>query len=270
MKYRWFYSLIASGIFLILSTANMNAQKKDDDIWKQMPASQPAYSSDKVSAPIDPQKQDKSKVERLQFDSLVINDYLADSEFLYDRPQITTESLLERFRRWLRNWLRELFGDDENGDWTDKLFYALAVVIIAFVIARLMGLQPQLFVRKRGQAPQEFIIGDENIHAIEFEKAIAKAEAQGNFRYAIRLHYLQLLKVLADSGMIRWELQKTNTQYVAEMSQSPFSEDFAALTHSFAYTWYGHFEVTPTVYNEFKERQQAIVAGAAKKQTVKV
>jgi hypothetical protein len=270
MNRYWFYRLIISGVLLAISAAGSYAQKKNDDIWKQLPASQPAYSSDKVSAPINPKKQDNSKIEVLKFDTVAINDYLADSEFLYDRPQITSESILYRFRRWLRNWLRDLLGDGDGESWTDNLFYALAVIIIAFVIARLLGLQPQLFIRKKGKVPQEFIIGDENIHAIEFEKAIAKAEAKGDFRYAVRLHYLQLLKALADGGMIRWEPQKTNMQYVAEMSQTPFRNDFAALTRSFAYTWYGHFEVTPTVYSAFKEKQQAMLAGVAKQQTVKV
>jgi hypothetical protein len=271
MNQYWFYRLIISGILLVIAAVNIHAKQKNDDIWKQIPDAQPAYSSNRVSAPINPKNKDKSNIEVLKFDSTAINDYLADSDFLYDRPQITTESLLERFKHRLRRWLDDLFGGgNANIDWTDRLFYALAVVIIAFVIARLTGLQLQLFIRKKGQTPQEFIIGDENIYAIEFEKAIAKAEAKGDFRYAIRLHYLQLLKVLADKGLIRWLLQKTNTQYVAEMSQSSFGEDFAALTRSFAYIWYGHFEVTPVVYNTFKEKQQAIVAGVAQKQTVKV
>lgn len=270
MNRYWFYRLIISGILLAISAAGSYAQKKNNDIWEELPASQPAYSSNQVSAPINPKKHDNSKIEVLKFDTVAINDYLADSEFLYDRPQITSESIFYRLRRQLRNWLRDLFGDSDKKPWVDNLFYALAVIIIAFVIARLMGVQPQLFMSKKEQVSQEFIIGNENIHAIEFEKAIAKAEAKGDFRYAVRLHYLQLLKALADSGMIRWKPQKTNMQYVAEMSQTPFKDDFAALTRSFAYTWYGHFEVTPTVYGAFKEKQQAMLAGVAKQQTVKV
>jgi len=270
MKQVLFYGLIISGIVYVSSASTIYAQKKGDDIWKQLPALQPAYPKDRVSAPIDPQKQDKSHINIRKFDSTAINSYLAQSEFAYDRPVITSESLIRRFERWLKNWLEDLLGTNENSDWIDNLFYALAVIIITFVIARLVGLQLQLFTRKKGQVLQEFIVGQENIYEIAFDQAIAKAEAQGDYRYAVRLYYLKLLKELTDSGYIRWEPQKTNMQYVQEMTSSPFGSDFAALTNSFSYCWYGHFEVTPMSYRTFKERQQAIISAIGKRQTAGV
>ncbi|WP_448519424.1 DUF4129 domain-containing protein [Rhodoflexus sp.] len=270
MKQKQRKLLITCLVAILFTVAESIAQSSGDDIWKQLPATQPAYGKDRVESPINPKKQDKSAVRILKFDSAAIAAYLSNDEFLYDRPKISSESIKKRFRRWLREKLDAFFKSDRDGKWIDYFFYIIAATIISFVIARILGLQPGLFVRKRSAVPDEFIIGSENIHAISFENAIAAAEAQGDLRYAIRLQYLQLLKHLSDNGMIRWEPQKTNMQYVAEMSKTQFNTDFESVTRSFAYTWYGHFEVNPAAYQSFKERQQALRRQTNKAQTAQV
>lgn len=255
---------ITTAFFLTIAA---EAVGQSNDIWEQLPKSQPPYDYDKrTPAPVNPKNTDKSNVKILRFDSTAINDYLSDGDFAYDRPPVSSESLVKRFMRRLYRFLRELLGDSDDNQWIEKLFYGLAALILAFVIARLAGLKPQLFIRTERRTADEYSVGEENIHTIDFEREIARAEAQGNLRRAVRLHYLQLLKHLHDRNIIAWRASKTNMEYVAETSAEPFGADFARLTRYFTFVWYGDFEVKPTAYQLFKQDKQALIARTAARQ----
>jgi hypothetical protein len=88
----------------------------------------------------------------------------------------------------------------------------------------------------------------EDIHAIDFDRAIQDAIDTRNFRMAVRLLYLQSLKNLADRGLINWQLNKTNIAYVHELDNHEFQQTFRDLTFQFEINWYGD---VPIDENEF-------------------
>lgn len=273
MRNKLFFTLIIGLLSVFFaataSLAQKNRRNQADDIWKQLPVTQPAYDKEIAQAPINPKKLDKSNINVRAFDSAAIANYLDNDDFLYDRPKITSESFIKRFRRWLRQLLGDSSEETEDADWLEYFFYTIAALIIGFVVTRLLGLNMHLFIRKPSSAPEEFIVGSENIHVISFEAEIANAERQADFRRAVRLHYLQLLKQLSDSGLIEWLPQKTNMQYVAEMAKTPFGSDFESLTRTFAYIWYGYFEMDEESYRLFKKRKTDLTMRLPTPQTAK-
>ncbi|HKG69709.1 MAG TPA: hypothetical protein VKA92_12630, partial [Segetibacter sp.] len=64
-----------------------------------------------------------------------------------------------------------------------------------------------------------------------------------NFRLATRLLYLQSLKILSDKGYIQWQLNKSNNDYIREVTGKPWHSLFKKLTYSFEYTWYGEMNL---------------------------
>ena len=95
----------------------------------------------------------------------------------------------------------------------------------------------------------------ENIFEIDYDAQIGKAMAASDFRLAIRLHYLQLLKDLAQNGAIRYSQGLTNSAYVMQLQDKPYGPQFFRITRSFEYAWYGQFPVSAEAYsaleNEF-------------------
>jgi hypothetical protein len=105
--------------------------------------------------------------------------------------------------------------------------------------------------RKRGLATEQE--GDEelpqDIFAINYQREIDNAVSQGNYRLAIRLHFLRLLKNLSDKGIIRYKQDRTNLDYLIQLNESSYFKSFFRLTRHYEYSWYGHFEVDKPAYD---------------------
>lgn len=88
----------------------------------------------------------------------------------------------------------------------------------------------------------------EDIFAINYQKEIDKAVKQGNYRLAVRMMFLRLLKDLSDKDVIKYKQDKTNLDYLMELSSTAHYPSFFRLTRHFEYCWYGQFEVTGETY----------------------
>ncbi|HMC86139.1 MAG TPA: hypothetical protein VKI61_11465, partial [Chitinophagaceae bacterium] len=137
-----------------------------------------------------------------------IKAYNADKDFQYNLYKEPAKSLWDRFWEWFWNKIEELLSS-KNGSLAFKtVLILLAVVVICFFIYYLTGMHKgSLFKRNNGNV-SGYSITDENIHSIHFEQAIDQAIANGNYRLAVRLLYLQTLKMLADKNVISWQLNK--------------------------------------------------------------
>lgn len=88
----------------------------------------------------------------------------------------------------------------------------------------------------------------EDIFQIQYEKEIDKAVRNGNYRLAVRLHYLQLLKKMADRQIITYKHDSTNFDYITQLYKTRYYNDFFRITRHYEYSWYGHFDVSPVMY----------------------
>jgi hypothetical protein len=88
----------------------------------------------------------------------------------------------------------------------------------------------------------------ENIHDINFDGEIEKAVTQHNYRLAVRLLYLRCLKQLSDAELIKWQIDKTNSAYINELSNQEQRKVFKTLTLQFEYVWYGEFAIDAPVF----------------------
>jgi len=60
---------------------------------------------------------------------------------------------------------------------------------------------------------------------------------------AIRFYYLNIIKQLEDNELIIWEQQKTNEDYIQEISKENIKASFKDLTRLYDFVWYGNFEI---------------------------
>lgn len=129
--------------------------------------------------------------------------------------------------------------------WILALLAAAAVLYIVF-----RGNWSRLFSRKKTTRQPDYSVLDENIHTLNFTDEIEAALREGNRRKAIRLFYLRTLKQLTDAGVLEWQVNKTNSEYLFEMKKPSLRQDFAFLCTAFEYIWYGEFEPSETLYEE--------------------
>ncbi len=83
----------------------------------------------------------------------------------------------------------------------------------------------------------------EDIFQIDYDREIRQAVGNNQFRPAVRLMYLRLLKQLADRGLISYHKDQTNADYLQQLSRGPYYKDFFRLTREYEYSWYGLFEI---------------------------
>jgi len=100
----------------------------------------------------------------------------------------------------------------------------------------------------------ELVEGD--IQALDTKGLIAQAVANQDYRLAVRLNYLDILKKLDQKNWIAWAANKTNQDYVRELSQSKYGASFSMLTYHFDHAWYGDFRIEEKLYKKLETRFQ--------------
>jgi hypothetical protein len=93
----------------------------------------------------------------------------------------------------------------------------------------------------------------EDIFAINYQKEIDKAEMQGNYRLAVRLMYLKLLKTMSEKNVISYKQDKTNFDYLAQLHPTGYYKDFFRITRNYEYSWYGKFDVSEEAFSFIRQ-----------------
>ena len=171
----------------------------------------------------------------------------------YEELEPPAEGFLSRLWRYLIHWLDTFFGDPDYGVTRKGLGYVFVAGMAIFVVLKLMGVNFDGIFTQKSTSFVPYDILSENIHGIPFNEAIEQAIRAGNFRLAVRLHYLRLLKELSDANLINWQLNKTNRTYTYELP-AEFQPSFEAITAQFEYVWYGDFAINQAFFNRVRHQ----------------
>jgi len=133
------------------------------------------------------------------------------------------------------------------------MLWILAVLFILFILYKLFLTEGAFRKNSKNlnslepQAEEE-IINEQS----DFEQLIKQAFQKDNYRLAVRYHYLKTIHKLADKNLISLAADKTNYQYVREISNPNYQNDFAALTLKYEYVWYGEFAIDESIYKRME------------------
>ncbi len=99
----------------------------------------------------------------------------------------------------------------------------------------------------------------EDIKELEIDRLLREALASGNYRLAIRIYFLGMLKKLDEDGIILWKKDKTNRDYLAELfSKAHYFEEVRTLTLAYEQVWYGEHNLPVEAYEEIISSFKAI------------
>ena len=196
---------------------------------------------------------DTSVVVQRTFSNKELLQLKSDSDFQYEKIIEPTQSLWSRFWIWFWYKIQQILSTKNGRTTMWMLFILFAVSVITFFVLKLIGMNRQALFSRDNKASIDYNVSSDNIHAIDFDNAIEEAKETANYRLAIRLLYLQSLKKLSDKNLIDWKSNKTNSDYLREVSTFNWSSLFSKLTYSFDYTWYGEMPVTKETFSEVNE-----------------
>ena len=147
------------------------------------------------------------------------------------------------------------FGELFREKWIKTLLWILIIIsFTAIIIWYLLSLNIRLF-RKAPTSIQALETDKmpEDIFSIPYDKSIADALKQNNYRLAVRLHYLQTLMHRSQKNLIHFKQDKSNSQYLAQLYNSEHYNEFFKLTRRFEYTWYGQFSLSTEAFEQVQK-----------------
>jgi hypothetical protein len=192
-----------------------------------------------------------STVRIRHLDPQKLKSYSEERDFKYDVAPVDT-NWWGRFWRWFWNLLEDAFDNGPSGQFWGYLALAILVAFALYIILKAMGVDFKIFSGRSKVVEIPFLEVEDNIHDIDFTQEIEKAIAANNFRLAVRLFYLRILKQLSDAGQIHWQPDKTNQAYISEIADASRKHTFKRLTDQFEYVWYGEFAINKQQFDQMK------------------
>lgn len=114
---------------------------------------------------------------------------------------------------------------------------AIVILLVYFIIK---NISRDLHIQRSKLDTNDLEKPVENIESVDIQTLLDRASRDGNFKLAVRLYYLRLLKKLNEQGIISWKKDKTNREYLAELFARNFLfDEIRRLTLSYESVWYG-------------------------------
>lgn len=182
----------------------------------------------------------------------LVDRYRDDPDFQYADPKAEGPSLWERFWDWIHRTFWKPMMESTTADGRAVALTVLAVVGLAWVVARLLRAEGSggLFVRSGPAAPGVSLLDVDDIAEVDLGTRLREALAAGDHREAVRVRYLAVLQALDAARALAWRRDKTNREYLAEVARAApdLADPFRQATRVFDAVWYGERPVSAARY----------------------
>jgi len=179
--------------------------------------------------------------------------YRANKDFMYEKDYRPSAGFFQKLMRWIGDYLFRPLGKNTSITLWDVILFAIAIAAVVLAIYYFIkNDKVGIFSRKSGASTFDITTEHEDIHQIDFERIIAEAISNLQYRTAIRYLYLKSLRDLSLKGFIIWKADKTNRDYINEMRLPDFEKPFKEVTFLFDYSWYGNVEINESSFQQIK------------------
>ncbi len=188
--------------------------------------------------------------------------YFSDESWKYDQDKVKSKQEPNVFDRMWNGFWEKVLDSFQNGNHNQSfnpwniLWILIIVTIIVLVILKVTnsGVSTIFAGKTRRKESPNATLEDVDIHNINYEQQILEAISKKDFRLAIRLWFLRTLKTFSDKELLRWQIDKTNSDYYYELSGSKYQQDFGDVSKVYDYIWYGEFPVDESSYKNAEEK----------------
>ncbi|PCJ86572.1 MAG: hypothetical protein COA57_06055 [Flavobacteriales bacterium] len=125
------------------------------------------------------------------------------------------------------------------------MLYVAVVVALAFLIYWLFVHSP---MQQQAKINLEEELAPGEVKKSQLERMLDAALSEKQYRIAVRVYFLMVIKELSDKNWIMWEKKKTNFSYLLEMKERGQYQPFLEIVDIFERVWYGKREVDKTNY----------------------
>lgn len=136
----------------------------------------------------------------------------------------------------------------------EGLFDVVKIVLLGLLLLGVgwLAYARVLAARNRALGQEEWAADTENLeqrlYDSDLNTLLQRAITAEDFRQATRIHFLMIIKHLSKKGALQWSQEKTNRQYIREMSSRPQAKDFQRAVLLYEYVWYGNNPISRERY----------------------
>jgi len=130
------------------------------------------------------------------------------------------------------------------------VFYFLVIGLVIFLIIKIIinyNSNPSLSKNTISIDSIEEI--EDKMHEIDLDKLLEEAIKAKNYRIALRINFLIIIKMLSQKNEIIWAKEKTNWEYYEEVSDLKTKDLFKGIITSFEPVWYGEHLLSEEQFN---------------------
>lgn len=211
---------------------------------------------------------DDEFIEQKKFDAKKIEVYKQQEDFIYvveKREPTIIEKAWNWFKRTIKRILSYFFDDITPAvgflGWLLRVLpYAIAGLVLFFLIKFFLKVNARNIIEgKTAKSIVNLSDEEELIRDKDLPSLIQKAISDKNYQLAVRYYYLLLLKKLSEKELISWQQEKTNEDYIKELSSTKLNNDFEQLTYLYDYVWYGEFLIDEVAFVQAETNFKKII-----------
>lgn len=90
----------------------------------------------------------------------------------------------------------------------------------------------------------------QNVHEVDLDAMLKQALEKNDYRLALRINFLIIIKLLSKHGKINWAKEKTNWEYHMELKEKLLADRFREIIISFESFWYGEHLLSEYHYHQ--------------------
>ena len=129
--------------------------------------------------------------------------------------------------------------------------------LVIYLVAKNVSLD--LKIKREALHTEDLEKTVDDIGNIDIAGLLEQARRDGDFRLAVRLYYLGLLKKLNEMEKIVWKKDKTNRDYLGELFAKEFYySQMRRLTLSYEAVWYGEHDLDPESFNRLSSQFELV------------
>jgi hypothetical protein len=183
-------------------------------------------------------------------DKEFVESYLQKKEFSYSNPPASNflSQLIDRLWAKIKSW----------GIHPEKISFLVKIAMGVLVLFALFMLVTQtkiyrIFYTDKALESPDYQFSSADTGAVDYENEIRIQVEQGQYRVAIRLCYLKVIGMLRGKELIRYSNDRTNRDYLDDLTHVELKSAFYSLTMIFNHVWYGDTEITENQYRRFEK-----------------
>ena len=248
-----------SGLMLIVLNGTVLAQT--DSTGQQTEIS---LDSTYFNEPFDDEQQsdfeeDTLTIKSRSFQNEKLRELRESGDYNYTEEATVGESILESLWNWLVSMMIWFFSKLTLTGTGNFFLYLLGLIVLILIVLAVLKVDAFRVLTGRSDSGVSKGVFHENIHAMDFDSLLQAALAKRDYRNAVRLMFLQSLKLLSDKQLIDWQAGKTNHDYLNEVQTEEIKKGLGQLSYYFDYAWYGGFSVSEdqfirvqTIFNSWR------------------